>query len=117
MTLEDRRRRALDVVPRRHVAELELAAELGSQRLEPLPPPRQQDALPAPPRQLPCRCLADPARRTGDDRDRQEAAPPARYLQTRAIRCASTLRPFASVTIARRVWRPFAAPPRFQTAE
>ena len=85
------------------VAELVLAAELGRQRLEPLLPPRNQHAVPAPPRELARGRLADAARRAGDDGHPHAAR---LYVQTRTTRCASALRPFASVTIARSVCLP-----------
>ena len=65
--LEDRRGRALDRRAVGDVAELELAAELRRERLEPLLPPRDEHAAPASPGELSRRRLADPARGAGDD--------------------------------------------------
>ena len=76
--LQDRRGRAVDLVPVGDVADLVLAAELGRERLEPLPPARDQHQLPAAPRQLPRGRLADPARGAGDDGDFTPAEPTSR---------------------------------------
>ena len=112
---QDRRGRPVDVAPVGDVAELVLAAELRGQGLQPLLPAGDEHAVPALPRQLPRGRGADPAGRTGDHGHPHAAG--RTYWQTRTTRCASALRPFASVTIARSVCLPFAAPPRFQTAE
>ena len=114
MALEDGRGRPVDLLPIGDVAELELAAELERERLEPLLPPGDEHAVPAARDELPRGCLADAARRAGDD-GRLHARRP--YLQTRTTRWASAWRPFASVTMACSVCRPLAAPPRFHAAE
>ena len=112
---QDRRGRLVDVAPVGDVAHLVLGAELGGQWLQPLLAAGDQHAVPALPRQLPRGRGADPAGCTGDDGHLHAADLSTVYLQTRTTRCASALRPFASVTIALSVCLPFAAPPRFQT--
>jgi hypothetical protein len=66
--LEDGGGGAVDVLTVGDVTELVLAAQLGRERLEPLPTPRHEHAVPPSARKL-ARCrLADPARGAGDHR-------------------------------------------------
>jgi len=107
MPLEHSRRSALDVVPLCDVAGLHLAADLARERLETVAPPRQQHAMPAAARQDAGDLGADAARRAGYDRY------PRPQEQTRTVRIAAAVRPFASTTSARSRCVPFFAPARF----
>ena len=109
--LEDACGYPLDRLAVGDVADLELAAELACERLEPLAAPGEQDAVASPRRERPRRRLADPARGAGDDGDARR-----RQRQTRTTRCASAFRPLASVTIARSRRAPFGVPAVRQTA-
>jgi hypothetical protein len=66
--LENGRGGLVDLLPVGDVTELELAAELERERLEPLLPPGDENAVPATRGELARRRLSDPARRAGDDR-------------------------------------------------
>ena len=65
MSLEDARCNGVDLVAVPHVADLELAADLASERLEAIRSPSEEDAVPAAPRELSGGGLADPRRGPG----------------------------------------------------
>jgi hypothetical protein len=69
VALEDPRGHRIDGLAVGDVAHLHLAVDLVGERAEPVLAARDEDAPPALLRQKPRRCLADPRRRAGDDRD------------------------------------------------
>ena len=69
VALEHTRRHGLDRLPVADVADLELTAELLGERTEPLLAARDEHAVPVPLGELAGDGLADPRRRSGDDRD------------------------------------------------